>query len=181
MQEFKKLMLVSITVDITGMGQSYQAFCMLIVLYGYFILVSNLQPYKTDYLNVVSYYCEFAELCTFAFMMVFLRTSDNTVINNLIFVLLLLMKSLYLLRFVYYYAKFYYYVLLDTWTTIKNKLKKAPADENEIKEAEEDADSDKITSDAGSSKTGEPAKKRRRKIPTGALYRATTDMFDHQT
>lgn len=51
MQEFKKLMLVSITVDITGMGQSYQAFCMLIVLYGYFILASNLKPYKTEYLN----------------------------------------------------------------------------------------------------------------------------------
>lgn len=110
--------------------------------------------------------------------MVFLRTSDNAVINNLIFVLLLLMNSLYLLRFVYYYAKFYYYVLLDTWATIKNKLKKAPADETEVKESKEDSDFDKITSDDGSSlPVGEElAKKRKkkRKLPTSALYNSSS-------
>ena len=71
--ELKKLVMISITVDVTGMGQSYQAFLILMVLYFYFVLSSNLKPYKTAYLNKVSYYSEFGQLCTFAFMMVYLR------------------------------------------------------------------------------------------------------------
>lgn len=58
--EYKKLLIIIITVDIVGMGQSYQAFLILLILYLYFILSSNLKPYKVSYINRVSYYSEFA-------------------------------------------------------------------------------------------------------------------------
>lgn len=52
--------MILITVDIVGMGQNYQAFFILMVLYLYFIMSSNMKPYKIAYINKVSYYGEYA-------------------------------------------------------------------------------------------------------------------------
>lgn len=115
---------------------------MLMILYTYFILSSNLKPYKTPYLNKVSYYSELAQLCTFAFMMVFLRSSDNIVIDNLIFVLLLMMNSLYLMRFIYYFLRFQLNILLGHWRRLRDRIKKVPHDTEEDK-SDKDSDYDK--------------------------------------
>jgi hypothetical protein len=52
--------MIFIMVDVIGMGQTYEAFSILLLLFLFFILVSKLKPYKIDYINTVEYYSELA-------------------------------------------------------------------------------------------------------------------------
>jgi hypothetical protein len=82
-----------------------------------------MKPYKIHYINKVSYYGEYAQMCTFAFMMIYLRPSTNIIIDNTMFVLLLVINSLFWFRFAYQFGKIYFNMAKDFWQKFKNKMK----------------------------------------------------------
>ena len=146
--QYKKLFIITITVDIIGLGQQYQAFFIVIVLYFYFKLSANLKPYKISYLNTVSYYSEFSQVCTFGFMTIFLRQSTNSIVDNIIFVLLILIAVQFIARFAFYIGRFYYYNFKAMFLKLRERLKKGPRDEFEgNRDEDQDNDNDKDSAD----------------------------------
>lgn len=82
-------------------------------------------------------------MCTFAFMMIYLRPSTNVVIDNAMFVLLLAINSLFWVRFIYSFGKIYFVMLKDMWQKFKNRLKKKPEEGEDSIEKDEVGDKSK--------------------------------------
>jgi len=141
----------------------------LLVLYGYFILDSNLKPYKEPFINRVSYYAEFAQLCTFAFVMIYLRKNDNEFINNLVFCLLLLMNGIFWSQLGYFLGRFYYNMAKEKIAMLKAKLFKKKEDDDGD-EAGPQADMDSIGSEDDIKRR---KKKRRRRAQAVKVYKGT--------